>query len=279
MSKRMGKPPSGIVTACITRRGTAPLTFAGPAVELLDRFQSERTHGTVRAMPRAMTRSGSSPTAKLRPVSGPIRLAAALLGLAAGMAPGGCGGAEPARGNTPALSQSPAHDDAAELDRPGIEPPAGREPEPEETAAEEEAPPPSEEGLHMDNISEGPKVVPFVSLRSQRIAGARTIEPSTHEAKAIDASGRPVLGVVQLCLDAAGAPTKVTPVRSTGYPDYDARIRTGVERWRFRPYLDGDKPVPVCTSVTITYRPDPQPSLPPPRKDRDKDKDDEAAGG
>ena len=116
----------------------------------------------------------------------------------------------------------------------------------------------------------GPKEVAFVELQSQQTAGARTIEPSRHDAKAMETSGRGVVGgVVKMCLDAAGAPTEVTPVRSTGYPDYDARIKAGVERWRFRPYLVGEKPVPVCSSVSISYRPDPPLSQPLPRKDGD----------
>lgn len=205
--------------------------------------------------------------------AGPIRRAGALLGLVAGMAPGGCGGAEPSRGTTSALSRSPAHADATEADRPsGIEPPGGREPEEEGTAAEE-TPPPSDEGVRLD-VAEGPTVVPFVALRSQQIAGARTIEPSSRDAKAMSASGRGVLGVVTMCLDAEGAPTEVTPVRSTGYPDYDARIKAGVEAWRFRPHLVGGKPVPVCSSVTVTYRPDPAPPSPPASR-----KDGEAPGG
>lgn len=200
------------------------------------------------------------------PAAGPNRLAAALLGLGAGLAPGGCGGAEPAPGSTPALSRSPAHAEATETDRPsGIEPPGGRESDAEGTA-EEEAPAQSEGGMRSD-IAEGPVVVPFVALESQQIAGAKIIEPSTHDARAMAAAGRQVLGVVELCLDAKGAPIDVTPVRSTGYPDYDARIKAGIERWRFRPHLVGEKPVPVCSSVTIHYRPSaPPPSPPPPRK-------------
>ena len=224
-------------------------------------------------MLKAMTSSGSSPTAEwLVPAAGQMRVAMALLGIGAGLALNGCGGAEPSRGGGSALSRSPAHADATEPGRPGIEPLDGREPDAEEDAAQEEAPPPSDEGAPMD-ASGGPKEVAFVELQSQQTAGARTIEPSRHDARAMETSGRGVVGVVKMCLDAAGTPTEVTPVRSTGYPDYDARIKAGVERWRFRPYLDGGKPVPVCSSVSISHRPDPPLSRPLPRRDR------EASGG
>jgi hypothetical protein len=218
----------------------------------------------------AMTRSGSSPTVEwlLAPAAGRVRVAVALLGLGGGLAAGGCGGAEPSRGGASALSRSPAHADATEPGTPGIGPLDSREPDAQEDAAHEEAPPPSEHGAPMD-ASGGPKEVAFVELQSQQTAGARTIEPSRHDAKAMETSGRGVVGVVKMCLDAAGTPTEVTPVRSTGYPDYDARIKAGVERWRFRPYLVGEKAVPVCSSVSISYRPDPPLSQPLPRRGSD----------
>ena len=139
------------------------------------------------AMLKAMTRSGSSP----------IGLAVALLGLGAGLAPGGCGGAEPSRGGGSALSRSPAHADGTEPGSPGIEPLDGREPGAEEDAAEEEAPP-SEEAAPMDAAG-GPKEVAFVELQSQQTAGARTIEPSRHDARAMETSGRGVVGAWSRC--------------------------------------------------------------------------------
>lgn len=203
------------------------------------------------------------------PAAGRIGPAAALLVLVAGTAAGGCGGAEPSRGGTSALSRSPAHADGTELDRPpGIEPPAGREPEAEADAAQEEAPASSARAAGTE-ASGGPRVVPFAALQSQQISGPRTIQPSRRDAEAMAASGKAVLGVVTLCLDDKGAPTEVTPVRSTGYPDYDARIRSGVEAWRFRPQLVDGNPVAVCSSVTITFRPDRPPPAPPSRKQRE----------
>jgi TonB family protein len=57
-----------------------------------------------------------------------------------------------------------------------------------------------------------------------------------------------------MCLSADGDVTSARPVRSSGYADYDAAIIAGMQAWKYRPYLVGNQPAPVCTQVTFIYQ-------------------------
>jgi TonB family protein len=59
---------------------------------------------------------------------------------------------------------------------------------------------------------------------------------------------------VKVCLDAGGRPSSLKTIKSSGYPDYDRKIRSEMNRWRYRPFQVGGEAVPVCSTVTFIYR-------------------------
>ena len=63
-----------------------------------------------------------------------------------------------------------------------------------------------------------------------------------------------VTAILEMCLDKSGAVTRKRIVRSSGYADYDAKLRSGVARWRYEPYRANGKPAAICTQLTFVYR-------------------------
>jgi protein TonB len=102
---------------------------------------------------------------------------------------------------------------------------------------------------------EEPKIVPQVALEAQRVSGEKDIQPPNDVATTISRSGKGVVGVVKMCLSSGGSVQKLSVLKSTGYPAYDAKIKSKMHEWRYRPFMVNGKAVPVCTSVTFIYRP------------------------
>ena len=102
---------------------------------------------------------------------------------------------------------------------------------------------------------EAPKVVPQVALEAQRISGEKDIQPPNDVATQMARSGKGTVGVVKMCLTAAGNVDKLSVLKSTNYPAYDNKIKQKMREWRYRPFQVNGKAVPVCTSVTFIYRP------------------------
>jgi len=100
-----------------------------------------------------------------------------------------------------------------------------------------------------------PTNVPPTLLEGNRIAGNKLIVPEDADKLTMQQSGKDrVIGSFKLCLDATGAVSAVTQLKSTGLPGYDAKIQNEIQAsWRYRPYLVNGKPVPVCTAVTFIY--------------------------
>lgn len=102
--------------------------------------------------------------------------------------------------------------------------------------------------------SSAPRPVPPATLESQRIRGEKVILPDDPTKQAIrDAGVKKVVGSFKLCLDAAGAVTRVETLKTTGFESYDRTLIRGMRQWAYRPYLVDDKPVPVCTAITFIY--------------------------
>ena len=100
----------------------------------------------------------------------------------------------------------------------------------------------------------GPQNVAPTLLEGSRIAGERVILPDDKTKTAITASKRDkVIGSFKLCLDTTGAITSVVALKSSGFPDYDAKIIREMNKWTYRPYHVDGKAVPVCTAVTFIY--------------------------
>lgn len=87
-----------------------------------------------------------------------------------------------------------------------------------------------------------------------RTSGRTAITPSDPLKTAIQrARVSALIGSFQYCLAPAGNVEAVDLIRSTGVPEYDARIMSAMHEWKYEPYLDGGTPVPVCSSVTFQY--------------------------
>ncbi len=93
------------------------------------------------------------------------------------------------------------------------------------------------------------------AFEAQRIAGDKAIPPDDATRAAIAADGtRRVQVVVKLCIDDAGAVAVVTVLKSSGYPAYDAAIRSTIRAtWRFRPFMVNGASAAVCSAVTFIY--------------------------
>jgi protein TonB len=102
---------------------------------------------------------------------------------------------------------------------------------------------------------EEPKIVPQVALEAQRVSGEKDIQPPNDVATQISRSGKGVVGVVKMCLSSGGSVQKLNVLKSTGFPAYDAKIRSKMNEWKYRPFMVNGKAVPVSTSVTFIYRP------------------------
>jgi TonB family protein len=59
--------------------------------------------------------------------------------------------------------------------------------------------------------------------------------------------------MVRFCMDARGRITSAAIQKSTGYPDYDARLVAGVRGWTYRPHTIGATPIPVCSTVSFRF--------------------------
>ena len=100
-------------------------------------------------------------------------------------------------------------------------------------------------------------------LEGNRIRGDKDIEPDAPTKAQIAKSGKDrLIGSYKLCIDAQGAVTAVMPLKSTGFSDYDAKLRREMQQWAYRPYTINGKAVPVCTAATFIYSP-PTPAKPP----------------
>ena len=100
-----------------------------------------------------------------------------------------------------------------------------------------------------------PKMVLQVALEQQRISGDKDIQPPNDVATKISRAGKRVVGVVKMCLNTGGKVKSINMLKSTGHPSYDAKIKSKIRLWKYRPFKVNGKPVPVCTSVTFIYIP------------------------
>ncbi|WP_428267738.1 TonB family protein [Haliangium sp.] len=99
-----------------------------------------------------------------------------------------------------------------------------------------------------------PRVVKPTVVEGQRVAGNARIAPDQEVKLQMARDGRErIQAVVKMCLDRSGEVSSTQIVRSSGFADYDAKLRREMRSWVYRPYLAGGEPVPVCTTVTFIY--------------------------
>jgi len=97
--------------------------------------------------------------------------------------------------------------------------------------------------------------VPQEVLEANRIKGSIDVQPSRGDAVAIQRGRRPVFAILKLCIDEAGLPSCAQFYKTTGYPDYDARILSTAARWRYSPFERRARPEATCAKITIFYSP------------------------
>jgi serine/threonine protein kinase len=100
-----------------------------------------------------------------------------------------------------------------------------------------------------------PQIVAPTALDANRIAGDKSIVPDELTMAAIGRSGHDTLvSTYKVCLTADGSISNVSQLRSTGFPDYDAKIVNTIRRdWRYRPFVINGRPTPVCTALRFIY--------------------------
>jgi hypothetical protein len=132
--------------------------------------------------------------------------------------------------------------------------PADRIGVPLQTQLPQPPPPPSPPPPPPIGQAATPQNVAPTLLEGNRIAGQKLIVPDDKTKIAIqDAKRDKVVASFKLCLDDTGVVTKVVTLKSSGFPDYDAKITREMNKWAYRPYLVNDQAVPVCTAVTFIY--------------------------
>jgi len=99
-----------------------------------------------------------------------------------------------------------------------------------------------------------PTIVPPNVLNANRIAGDTNIVPDDVTKTEIQRSGKTkVIATAKLCLSTSGEVERVDLVKSSGFPNYDDKIRSAMSTWRYRPYTVNGTAVKACTAVTFIY--------------------------
>jgi hypothetical protein len=113
----------------------------------------------------------------------------------------------------------------------------------------------------LEKVPDPPKVVierPIIvappALKAQRISGETLISPPDIVKTQMQRDDhKKSIGTFKLCVDTAGAVSSVTTLASTKYPAYDAKLMTAIRAWGYKPFMVGDKPVAVCSTVSFVY--------------------------
>jgi protein TonB len=105
-----------------------------------------------------------------------------------------------------------------------------------------------------DDCDDTIDAVPDVVIEQRRIGGERRIyPPDTTKAAIVRDRLRRVVVTVKMCLSKGGTVQHLEVLRSSGYPEYDALIRSTMRTWKYSPFEVNGNAVPVCTSVTFIY--------------------------
>jgi len=100
-----------------------------------------------------------------------------------------------------------------------------------------------------------PQTVAATVLDANRIAGDKNVIPDPTTQSEIGRGGVDTIsGTFKVCLTPDGAINTVSPLKSTGFAAYDGKIQDTIRKsWRYKPFLVGGKPAPVCTAVRFVY--------------------------
>ncbi|HET7505432.1 MAG TPA: protein kinase [Kofleriaceae bacterium] len=100
-----------------------------------------------------------------------------------------------------------------------------------------------------------PQNVAPTALDANRISGEKDIVPDDLTQAEIGRSGvATLIGSYKVCITTDGAISTVTPLKSTGFSAYDAKILNTIRtKWRYRPFMVNGKATAVCTAVRFIY--------------------------
>jgi hypothetical protein len=100
-----------------------------------------------------------------------------------------------------------------------------------------------------------PQNVAPTALDANRIAGEKDIIPDDITQAEIGRAGvASLVGSYKVCITTDGSIASVTPLKTTGYPAYDAKIQDTIRsKWRYRPFMVNGKATSVCTAVRFIY--------------------------
>jgi hypothetical protein len=63
-----------------------------------------------------------------------------------------------------------------------------------------------------------------------------------------------ISGIYKVCITPEGAIHTVTPLKPSGFSDYDTKIQNTIRTsWRYRPFMVNGKAAQVCTTVQFVY--------------------------
>jgi hypothetical protein len=123
------------------------------------------------------------------------------------------------------------------------------------TAPAEPTKQPSPVMLPLPNVGGDDDGVLHVSSNAvKRISGDKLIAPADSDQIEIQMLGiDEVRAHFAVCFDEQGVVYRVVPIEPSGLASYDARLRSVIGTWRYRPLSIGGKPLKVCTGVTFIY--------------------------
>jgi serine/threonine protein kinase len=100
-----------------------------------------------------------------------------------------------------------------------------------------------------------PQNVAPMALDANRIAGEKDIIPDDITQAEIGRAGVSTLvGSYKVCITTDGSIVTVTPLKTTGFAAYDAKIQDTIRsKWRYRPFMVNGKATAVCTAVRFIY--------------------------
>ncbi|MEZ4363799.1 MAG: TonB family protein [Kofleriaceae bacterium] len=87
------------------------------------------------------------------------------------------------------------------------------------------------------------------------ISGASIIDPDPHVMREIKQRGRTMtVSTTKVCIDEKGHVSNVVLLKSSGFPDYDAKLLRALRARRYRPFKLSGVAKKVCSSWTTIFR-------------------------
>jgi hypothetical protein len=99
----------------------------------------------------------------------------------------------------------------------------------------------------------GVRVVPITVLDKNLLSGERSISLPPAIKEQFYGKSAVVTQMLKLCVSNAGVPEVVETIKSSHVAGLDGYVEERMKDWRYRPYLEDDRPVPVCTAIMFQW--------------------------